>query len=66
MAKEQDLLDARDLLDPEELEILEEIARSTGMTIGQVAQEGIQEIITERTRPRLMNGPLQAFRRSRK
>lgn len=56
-------LDVKDLVGDEDLEFLKEIAAKSGVSIGEIAKEGIQEIITKRTRPRPMPGTIQAFRR---
>lgn len=52
-----------DLVDGEDLELLKAEARKRGMTLQQMAKYGIQQKLTDRTRPKAMAGTIQAFRR---
>lgn len=52
-----------ELLDGEDLEFLRELAAAQGKTPSELAKEGIQEVVDERTRPRPVRGVLQPFRK---
>ncbi|WP_280042007.1 hypothetical protein [Pseudomonas sp. Hg5Tf] len=52
-----------DLLDGDDLVLLKEEAARRGITPEQLAKFGMQQELTKRTRPKAMNGTIQAFRR---
>ncbi|NMX64402.1 hypothetical protein HBO15_23620 [Pseudomonas sp. WS 5111] len=52
-----------ELLDPDEIRLLEAEAAKRGMNPAELAQLGIQQELTRRTRPRAMTGTIQAFRK---
>lgn len=54
-----------ELLDEQELKAFEAEAELRGLTVQQLAKVAIQQSITDRTRPRTMSGPIQAFRRQK-
>lgn len=54
-----------ELLDGEDLEFLRELAAAQGKTVGELAKEGIQDVMAERTRPRPVRGVLQPFRKKK-
>lgn len=56
-------MDIEDLVDTEDRDLLEAEAAKRGMTVAELAKQGIQKKLTERTRPNSMAGVLQAFRR---
>ena len=63
MPEEQKGMDLDELLDPDELQLLMVEAAKRGMTPAELAKHGIQQELTRRTRPRVMSGTIQAFRR---
>ncbi|SEJ53058.1 hypothetical protein SAMN04244572_04361 [Azotobacter beijerinckii] len=56
-------LDVEDLVGGEDLDFLREMATERGISPGEMAKEGIQEIIAKRTKPKTMPGKVQPFRR---
>ncbi len=63
MGTSQKETSVEDLLDSDDLEFLKSLAKERGVTVGELAKEGIQEVIAERTRPKPARGVLQPFRR---
>lgn len=63
MPDEENGMAIEDLVDGEDLELLKAEARKRGMTPEQMAKFGIQQKLTDRTRPKAMTGTIQAFRR---
>lgn len=63
MGTSDDQLDVHDLAEGEDLEFVREMAVKNGISLGEMAKDAIQEVITKRTKPRTMPGPVQPFRR---
>jgi hypothetical protein len=63
MPDEEQGTDMDELVEGEDLNLLEAVAAERGITASELAKRGIQKIFAQRTRPRPMSGPIQAFRR---
>jgi len=53
--------DVEDLTEGADLEFLKAAAVAHGVSPGEMAKRGIQKIFSDRTRPRIMPGTIQAF-----
>lgn len=63
MPSNQREMNVGELVEGDNLDFLKELAAGRGVTVPELIKEGIQEVISRRTRPKRMKGAVQAFRR---
>jgi hypothetical protein len=63
MPEEEMGMELEELVSSDDLELLRAEADRRGMTLAEMAKHGIQTEFTRRTKPRSMQGTIQAFRR---
>jgi hypothetical protein len=63
MPDKDDAMDLEDLIDAADVDLLRAEAAKRGMTLAEMAKHGIQQKLTDRTRPKAMKGTVVVFRR---